>query len=208
MKQENPGSRCVFQAERFHQNSSSRTTRRQAAEVIDRERREERPLDPNNTDDVGRGESNAGGIRIPASISPPQSANFDVFPNLDVLGTLLLHLEPNDLYLCQRVCSHWRDQFSDLFSIRKGLDQHHVEICPLFTSTIRQRREMVLARNTLKEACAMDVPEVEISSDLQKLYNLNVTKKVLDLIGLEMYVRLCARLFPANKELASTILAE
>lgn len=45
---------------------------------------------------------------------------------------------------------------------------------------------MVLARNTLKEACAMDVPEVEISSDLQKLYNLNVTKKVLDLIGLEM----------------------
>jgi hypothetical protein len=118
-----------------YESMSSRSTRSQAAKAADREKREERPLNPNNPDDAG-GEGDGSVIRtIAAQNSPPQpSAN--LFLNLEVLSVLALHLEPSELYLCQRVCSHWRDQFSDAFSIRKCLDQHIVETFPLVTRII------------------------------------------------------------------------
>lgn len=169
-----------------------RTTRSQAADAIDRERREERPLDPNNPDDVG-GDGSGRFIRTTIAINslPPPSPC--PFPNLNVLGILLLDLEPSELYLCQRVCSHWRNQFSDMYSIRRCLDQHIVEKFPEITHKIRQQREIMLAMTDLRVACDENVPLAEMTRHLRRLQNFTLTQELRDLTGVDACVRWSAR---------------
>lgn len=139
---------------------------------------DEGPPDPNNPDgdDGGGGDpgSTGGG-------GPPAIGLAGAMPNRDVLANIASWLDPSDSYLCQRVCSLWRDQFSNLFVVRRCLEGHFSETQPMLITAIRQRRELALRSFAIGEVLQYLKPPARVISLLEALsLRISIRSELLD----------------------------